>query len=246
MKGRLVRKPGKIVLILVVLLVALLVVADRVGVAAAESAISKKVSQKLASQDIQTNGSPDVTIEGFPFLTEVATGTYKAVVIKLASATSKGIQMSDLVVRATDVHAKATEVLNGQGEIKADQITGGAAIAYSSIAKLLHTPDLSVTPDNGKLKIRVPVQFLGLSINVVATGEVSVVGGKLRVKIVDVRQAGGGLPAGADGLLRQLGSQLSQDITLPALPYGLTLRSVTVANDGLRITAGAANVPISG
>jgi hypothetical protein len=241
-----VPRAAKVSLILVFVLALLLVGADRVLAAVAEGQIEKKVTEQLAAQNIKTVGEPSVTVEGVPFLTQVVGKEFKAIRIRLDSVQSTGITLTDLDVRATKVKADVFELMDGKGEITATKVAGTGAVSYSSIAGLLQQPDLTIVADNGKLKLRLPVKFAGQSFAVVAFGTVAMSGGKVKLTVNDVRPDGGGLPGGAQTLLTALAGKLSQELELPALPYDMTVESIEVAGEGLRVHASALNVPLSG
>src|SRR5262245_48783373 len=107
------RRRGVILLVILLVIVGLLVVADRVAVGVAESKIATLVAQQTQAQQIKTNGDPDVTIEGFPFLTQVFSGEYDAIDITFNGITAQGVTLSKLDVKATDVSAQMSDLMKG-------------------------------------------------------------------------------------------------------------------------------------
>src|SRR5436190_16668275 len=87
-------------LLVLVLLVGGLAVLDRVAALAAERVVSERIQQNagLASR-------PDVSIGGFPFLTQAADGTYDDVTV-----TVHGVRRGDLVVDTIRAHMTGVTV----------------------------------------------------------------------------------------------------------------------------------------
>ncbi|MGY0234991.1 LmeA family phospholipid-binding protein [Longispora urticae] len=239
-------KWAKVVVIVVVILGIALVAADRVLAMVAENVLADKVAEQLKSRDITATGKPDATIEGFPFLTQAAGGEFDAVEVHAAGLKSQGVALTDLTVRATGVKADVSALASGTGEVTAAKVTGTGTVPYSSIAGLLQHADLTITAENGKLKLRTPFRVAGQTFRVVATGTVALENGRVRLTVTDFQADGGALPPGAQALLRALASKLSQDIALPTLPYDLKLEKIETGNEGLTVHASALNVPLSG
>ena len=120
-------------LILLLILVILLVAADRISVYVAQ----RKVASRLAGA-YNLSTPPSVTIQGFPFLTQVVAGRYDQVDVTLSSVTAGGVEMRDLRARFTGVHAPLVRLLgNGSAQCerrrrhrdRADPVRLGAAPA---------------------------------------------------------------------------------------------------------------------
>lgn len=119
----------RILLILVVVFGGLFVAADRAAVYFAEGQIADKIrsSQGLSSQ-------PQVSIKGFPFLTQVLGSSVDEVDIALdgVSATADGHQ-----VQVTEVSAelKNVKIDSSFSSATAAQASGSAHISYADLAK---------------------------------------------------------------------------------------------------------------
>src|SRR4051794_36980190 len=87
-------------LLVLVLLVGALAVLDRVAALAAERVVSERIQQNegLASR-------PDVSIGGFPFLTQAADGEYDDVTV-----TVHGVRRGDLVIDTIRAHMTGVTV----------------------------------------------------------------------------------------------------------------------------------------
>jgi hypothetical protein len=119
----------RVVLIIAVVLGGLFVAADRIAVAMAENQAAKKIR---SSQDL--NSDPDVSIKGFPFLTQVAEKQLDEVDVDLkgitASAAGRSIRLSEVSAQLHDVTLK-----NNFSPDTADSATGTAHLSYEDLSK---------------------------------------------------------------------------------------------------------------
>jgi hypothetical protein len=253
------RRRGRGLLItLIVLLIIVGVVlfaADRFGRSYAERMISDKVAQQVSNQKA-TSEKPDVTIEGFPFLTQVAAGKYDEIKIELAGfsgpADTGGTQKINvplLDIRAKDVKASLHTLQNG-GDIVAGTVTGTGTIDYQQVAALIGktnvTPNgVTLTDQNGKLTGAATVPVLGQSIKITATVKLAVANGVVQVRLADADSPD--LPAipGVKALLATQVAKFAFDIKVPALPLRLKVQQVQAQPAGLQFTAGASNVTLN-
>lgn len=244
---------GRIFLVLLLIVIVLVIAADRIGVAVAEREVATKTQTQLASEDITMSAKPSVTIDGIPFLTQVASGHYQKIVIVIPDPTSKGVRLDSLHVTATDVNAPTSTVMSGGGEIKADKVVGTAQIDWKSLQQLVDLTPLKqygVDPstirisgtNNGQISLSAPASLLGQSFTVLATGTVALSSNLLHIRVTKVSTADSTLPTTVEAALRQLRAQLTFDVRIPALPYQLKLNSVNSNAQGVQIAASAANV----
>lgn len=238
------RRAGVTVLALLLVVAVLLVVADRVGAWYAERRIADEVQQEVAQRDI-TSDRPEVQVGGFPFLTQVLSGEYRSVSITLRDVDGGGIRLPELDVRATGVHAELRTIRTGQGEARADQVTGTATVSYPTIAALANQPGLQLSAQDGQLRVRLPVEVLGERVTLTGTARVRVDDNRVRVRVSDLDGEGGRLPAAARDVADTYAERLSVSFQLPPLPFGLTVEKVVAQPEGLAVTATAHGVPIT-
>jgi len=231
--------------VLVLVLGVLLLAADRIGAYAAERTIAEKVSQQTTQLDISSS-EPEVTVGGFPFVTQVLDGTYKDIRIVLRDVSKGGVVLPELDVHAQDVEASMSTLMSGEGEVVAKRMVGTATIGYSSVRALFDRPGLELSEQDGRLRLRLPLTIEGQQFTAVAVGEVSGSAGQVRLAITDIGAEGITLIPQAQRLLDDYKQQLSLTITLPPLPFRLRVESVQVRPEGLAITASARSVPLSG
>jgi len=247
------RKVGMTLIILLVALSGLFVASDRLAAYAAERTIAAQAKKELVARDITSPTDPKVAVDGFPFLTQVARGRYEKITIHVDRPTSQGITLEALDVTANGVNASTGALVNGTGQITADDITGTTSLGWESVNKLMNTSGFggsgataSALPD-GQVRVRVPLSVANVSTTLIATGNLTVAQGSVHLKINNVETEGGGvLPAVISRLVGSIKQSLSVDIKIPRLPYNLAVRDVKASERGLAVTAVAANVPISG
>jgi hypothetical protein len=235
--------------VLLIIVGGLLVAADRVGAAYAERTIGDRVEQQLADQQA-TAEKPQVTIEGVPFLTQVAAGQYKEIKILLKAFSGpagegKTIKMDPLDIRAQDVSAPLDTVRTGNGDIVAGTVTGSGTLPYANVAELTGQAGLKLTERDGKLIGAAPFQALGQTFNASGTANLAVKDGVVNVTFADVTAEGLPQIPLVNNLIDNYVKQLAFDIKVPALPLGMKVQKVEPRADGLFVTAGANNVSLS-
>jgi hypothetical protein len=246
------RKALLVLVILVIAVVGLLTIADRVAVYAAERTVASQAKQQMADQHISSPEDPSVKISGFPFLTQVVRGRYDKITIDVTKPTDQGVTLDDLTVVATGVNASARALINGNGQVTADNVTGTGRLGWDSVNKLIDLSKFNSTgatvtalPD-GKVQITAPVRVLNVSTTVVATGTIAVDGGTAHVNVTQVNVRGGGVPALLQAVLGSLKEELSFSVKIPPLPYHLKVKSVQARPEGVAITATATDVALAG
>jgi hypothetical protein len=231
--------------VILLVLVGLAIAADRVAAYAAERTIAEKVSEQQQEVGVTWAGSPDVTVGGFPFLTQVADGKYRDITIVLRDVARNGVTLPVLDIHATGVNATLDTLMSGNGTVTADRVVGTATVSYDSVRALVNQPGLELAEQGGKLRLRWPVTVSGQQVTAIATGEVSVTSGVVRLKVSDIHADGVTLPSIAQRLLDDYEQKLSIQVRLPPLPFHLTIETVRTLPEGLSITASARGVPIS-
>lgn len=237
-------------LVLLLILAVVAFVGDRFARSFAERTISDKVAEQVANQKA-TSEKPDVTIEGFPFLTQVLAGRYDAIHIQLPdfsgpAGNGKTISTKMLDVRATDVLAPLDTIRTGNGDITAGAVTGTGLIDYGQIAKLVGQDGVELSEKDGKLVGKAPVTALGQTVNITATAALAVKSGVVQVRFSDVK-ADGALADNplVSNLVNSYVKNLAFDIKVPTLPLKLVVQKVSPLPEGLQFTAGATDVPLN-
>jgi len=214
----------KALLVVLLLLAGLALALDRLAVGVAED----RVADQLEVQG-GLAGTPDVEINGFPFLTQAVGGRYEDVRISLTAddlAQPEGTR-ADVVLRG--VRVPLSEVLSGSvTEVPVDRMDGTATLSYELLAAQLGG-NTTLAREGDGLRITRTVELLGYTLPLTAAGTVALDGDEL---VVDVEQATG---AGVDvpGFLVAEASDLL-DLRYPVeLPFDLTLTRVRPADRGV-------------
>ena len=208
------------------MLIVILVGADFGAKAFAENAIASKID----SSGLGTK--PSVNIEGFPFLTQVASRDLSQIDINASNFTVKQVVISSLHATATGVHPNAS--FNGATISK---INGTVVVSFATVTNLIPIPGLTVTADPaaGPDAIKFNSSLGG------ATGKIE----QLNTNTIKVDV---GNLTGLAGLASLIGGSTiasSYTFTIPTLPAGLVVRSITVTAQGIVATASAQNTTLS-
>jgi hypothetical protein len=236
-------------LVLVLVLVAALVVADRFAVGFAERAIATQVSQEIAKQGVKS-GPPAVTVNGFPFLTQVLAGRYQSIVIVLRDVESpvpgeqQVVRLPELNINARDITASINTLRTGQGAITAGTVDGTATITYDSVAKLVNQPGLKLREQDGKLQVTTPVKVLGQQFTAQGAADLKVSNGEVTLSFSDVSVDGLPNDPAVRLAVEAFASQLAIPLPLPQLPYKLQVQEVRPLPEGLAVSATAKGVPL--
>ncbi|HEY0216891.1 MAG TPA: DUF2993 domain-containing protein [Cellulomonas sp.] len=199
------------------------VLADRVGRSIAQDVAADAVRSQLA-----TSGDVQVEVDGVPFLTQLVSGTLGEVHLTVDEATVSGIDLTDLVVTASDVKIREPR--------SARQVVATATVPLAQIEQTLREQtgwDLTATIEGDTLVATGAVVGIPVSATFTfsAAGTEGLLAGLQGVTL-------GGLTVDVASLPDGLGSRLSDlgSLTGDALAGG-EITDVQVQEDGLRVTA---------
>lgn len=237
-----------IAIVLLVVLGGLLAVADRVAADVAEKAIAEQVTREMAKQEVRS-APPEVSVGGFPFLTQVAAGKYESISILTRDlegpAQGRTVRVPELEVHARDVAASLRTIRSGQGDVVAKTVEGTATVTYGTVADFIEQEGLTLAEEGGKLAVTAPLTVLGQRLTVRGTANLAVDEGKVSIRFADLTADGlPDIPA-ARALVNAYAQQISVQVPLPALPYGLEVQEVRALPEGLAVTATARDVPLN-
>lgn len=237
-----------VLITLLVILGGVLVVADRVAANVAERTISDEIAKELVAQEIKSS-RPEVTVGGFPFLTQVLAGDYKSIKISLrdleGNVEGEGVRVPRLDVDARDVSAPLETIRSGQGDVVAQTVNGTATISYASVVALMDRPGLRLSERDGQLFVNAPLEIAGQRFDVSGTARLAVADGRVQIRFDDLQAEGVPQLPGAEALINQFARQISINLTLPELPFKLNVRGVEARPDGLAVDAQALNVALN-
>jgi hypothetical protein len=243
-----------IVLVIVLLVLGgLLVVADRVSAGIAERVVADQVDKQLTQQNVTSSGPAEVTVGGFPFLTQVVGGRYDSINLVLrdlqgpVQGSSATVRVPELTADARNVTASMDTLRTGQGEVTAETVEGTATVSYDSVVALIDRPGVQLREQDGKLAVSAPVRvpILEQELTLRGTAKLTVQGKDIVINFE--RLSADGLPNNPliQTFVTGFAQQLSVKVPLPALPFDLQLHEVRPMPNGLAVTGSARNVALS-
>lgn len=227
----------RVLLIIAVVLGGVFVAVDRAAVYFAESEAEERVAFGGAEA-----GSTEVSIKGFPFLTQVAGSEFDRVdvTVKDIRASAAGRE-----IRISEIQAQLRQVTLGAGytSATASRATGTAVLSYAALTEAADEGVTVAYGGNGKVKVtgsvRIPLLDQTVSRSVLSTVTL-VDGDTVRVRADEV--PGEGIP-GLEGLVRK---KTDFERGIGGLPDGLKLEKIEVAPDGLEISMSGADIRLAG
>jgi hypothetical protein len=206
-----------ITLVTLIVLLGLAVAGDRIAAAAAENNMADQIQQSGFPV------KPHVTIEGFPFLTQLLAHDFKTVVISASDVTEGPLEIASMNATLSGMH------INGSySGATIDTINGTALITFPALASAGGIPSgITLSADaSSNNEIKANVNLAGIfSTSVVA--QVTRVGAKkINVQVVSA----GDVPTSA------LGNLADFTISVPELPAGVSIQSVSITQQGMVVT----------
>jgi hypothetical protein len=215
-----------VLITVLVLLVALFVAADRIAVAYAQNLIAGKIQSQA-----DLSAKPSVTIKGFPFLTQVLARDVGQVDISASNVSEDKVTISSITATATGVH-----ISSGFNGATIDQINGSALMTYATLEKVLGIPGATISPDPAGGANAVTISEGSLAS---ASGKVVLTGpNEVTVQVNGL----GGLASILSGVF---GSSSSYNLTIPQLPVGLKVTSLSATAQGVELQASAHDTSFS-
>lgn len=224
------RRWGLRILIALVVLIGLLVALDRIGVAVADrmAADALQRSQNLPQR-------PDVAIDGFPFLTQLAAETFDEIEVGVddivVGSGDKTVKLTELRMALRDVH-----VYDSFHRATARSSTATALLSYPELSRVLRVP-LSYA-GGGRVAAKATATVAGVSISGRISAKPVLSDGDLRFANPHATIDGASVP-GADTALAAV---LDTPVDLSNLPFGLHVRGLAARADGVSVTLTAANL----
>ncbi|GLW33887.1 LmeA family phospholipid-binding protein [Actinoplanes regularis] len=246
------RRRGRGLLIVVVVLLLLLlgglVVADSFGKSFAEGIIGDKVAEQVRAQKASSD-TPEVTIEGFPFMTQVLNGEYQEIRIQLPHLTAPIDGDRKAALELLDIHAKTVRapldaLRSGQGDITVQNVTATGTIDYPQLIKLIGQKGVQLSAKDGKLVGSARMTALGQRLDLSGTAKLTVVNGGIRVRFAEVKAANLPNVPFIQNAVDAYAAKMALDLPAPKLPLKLKVQAVAPEADGLKVTFGASDVSL--
>jgi len=207
-------------IIVLIILIGLLVALDFGARAFAESQVASQIQKQGFPK------KPDVSIEGFPFLTQVASRDFKDVQLSSSNITEGPLLIQSINAKMTGVHVNSS--FNG-GTV--DNLAGTLSVTFAALANAMTSQagSLGSLGGAGLNLSQAGNDEVKATLNLVITSGTAVwrvsrtANGDIGIHLVN-----------SSGLTSSLLSGLG-DITipLPHLPLGLTIQNISVTPSGL-------------
>jgi len=220
-------------LIAVVVLIIVLV-----GVDFAARAVAEQVAASKIQQQASLSTKPDVTIEGFPFLTQVAARKFDHIKIGISDLKAGPVTITSITANATDVKLSSYDFQSGT----LGQVTGTLLINFGSVGNTLTTvigPLGSLLDGAGLTVSDAGPDEIRASLNLVVTTGTAT----WRVTRVSADELNISLVSSSGVPLSVLSSMQNVDVRIPKLPLGLRIDSVSVTPAGVVGTISGSDVP---
>ena len=203
------------VLIPLFVLVALLVVADRVAVHYADRVVAQRVER-----DQGLSSKPDVSIGGFPFLTQAISGRYDDVTVTLHDVRRGPVRVDRLTAHLNGVHVSLGAVFAQHlNSVPVDRATAQVFVTFADLNSYLSGKHLQASAA-GRHQVHV-------------TGSTTVAGRTTTASGV------GTVSISGDSVIVSASHGLGFEIPLTGLPFRIKLESAIVTNRGITVSASA-------
>ncbi|MEV0408654.1 DUF2993 domain-containing protein [Actinoallomurus sp. NPDC050550] len=217
------RRPWVVASVIVLALLVLLVILDRFAAAYAES----RIAGEIQKQGFGTR--PDVTIHGFPFVTQVLDRHFPH-----AHMTARNVREGPITISRIDGDVRDVRVDSGFRKGTLGRVDGTATIAFGDLAKVSDQPGVKFSAD-GPDKVKGDVDF-GIASGTVVWQVTKVGRNQIRVH-----------PLSAEGFsLADLDQDLDFTVPVDGLPLGLTFQSLSVTDKGIELRVTGSHIAFSG
>ncbi|NEA56693.1 DUF2993 domain-containing protein [Streptomyces sp. SID13666] len=236
-------RAARILLIVLVVLGGLFVAADRIAVSVAQDKAAERaqLTQGLSSK-------PDISIKGFPFLTQVASDKLDDVKIT-AHDIQAGTGAERLRIDSFTADLRGVNLSGDYQRAVADTADGSAFITYADLSAAA-PPGVTVAyggeSKDGKGRVKVTGSVSGVpvlgTVKRSVTSVISVEHGDTVRLHADVIPGVGSIP-GLDKLIRE---KIDFTRSLVGLPTGIKVQSVVTTPSGISVAASGTNVVLAG
>jgi len=211
-------------------IIVVLVVGDRAANAYTENQMASQVQSSLG-----LSGKPHVTIQGFPFLTQLAAQDFRTVDVNASNetitASSAGSGLLEIASLTATLHGMH---IHGLNSATIDQFNASALITFTALGTAGGIPQGITLSADGPNQVQATVSIFGFSGT--ATAQVTKTApNQVNIHLIDA----GGIPTSV------LGNLVNFNVTIPKLPAGVSIQSVSVTQQGLRITVTGQNTTLS-
>jgi hypothetical protein len=235
------RKPRSravmIAVISVLAVLAVLIAGDRVANAVAQNAIATELQSELS-----TPTKPDVSIGGFPFVTQVLGGSFSSVQVTADDATVQG---GDTSVAVTHLDATLTGITATEryANIVADRGEATALVDWASVSSLAGHQVSYVADDRMRIDFSVPIGRLSIEGFITGRPQLDVDAQTITVADPEVNVASVDVPQAVVDAVSRI---VLQPFPIENLPYDIQVTGLTVQPDGVSLSGTGQDIPLRG
>ena len=223
----------RVLVISVLVLLGIAVAADRVLVLVSENQLASAIQA-----DGQLPAEPDISIEGFPFLTQAFAGRYDSVRVGVDVAALGLPPGATADIQLIGAQVPLDSVLSGSvTSVPVDRVTGTVTFPFDYIGEQLD--GAIVTRDGSGLRVETTVSLLGQDFPVAATAELALVGREVVLSASNVEGFGAELPDEVAAVVLDL---LDISLPVPELPFGLVFTEIQVVGEGMQVVAEGSDI----
>jgi hypothetical protein len=230
-------------LIVLVVLAILFTAADRISVAVAQSQAASRIQSSKG-----LNKKPSVSIEGFPFLTQLLSRNLDEVKLSADGLTVGGGSGNQVTLQSFHADLHGVRLQNGFSSATVSSATGTAVISYADLSTALPNHLTASYGGNGRVRLTGTEDVSGLSFQGTAAAKVSVTSGdSIGLSDVSVENISGA-PGPLGGLAGTALTELLDNTTLKfnGIPVGLRLEAIAAQPDGVQVTLSGSDLNLGG
>jgi hypothetical protein len=216
--------------LLVALVLVLLLAGDRLAAGIAAGMAADRFACVAGS-----GTAPAVRFGGPLFLPQVVTGRFSDV-----GVTAHGVHRDALTLDTVDAHLRGASLPDRQG-VHAAHVTVDVTVGYAALPAEVAGRQVRYRAAGGLLAVDTALDLAGRSVPVTVLVEPAISQNAITLTLREVEVLGVRAPAAT---LRGTGIGDGINRALPALPAGLSYRSVAATDTGLRITAAGDDVTL--
>lgn len=225
----------RILLVVVVVLAGVFIAVDRAAVYFAESRAADRVVVPGARIS-----SAEVSIKGFPFLTQLAGSELDEVDVKIAGLETSAAGR-ELRISRMDAELHRVRLSGGFSGATAARATGTAVVSYEDLTKAASEDVVVEYGGKNKVKVTGAVNILGRTISRSVLSTVTLVDGHT-VRVHADKVPGEGIP----GLEKLVRDKTDFEREVGGLPNGLKLERIQPTEAGLEISVTGTDVRLDG
>jgi hypothetical protein len=228
----------RITAVVVVVLLALLVVVDRVA--------ARVVAGQIATRAQRTEGltsRPEVSLGGFPFLTQVVAGDYRDVRVDVRGRVEQDVRVDRVHADLAGVRVPLGDaVRNRVRRVPVDHLTARVELTFADVNAYLRGQGsaITVSPDGQAIRVAGSADVLGRALPVSGTADIGVQPAAVTFTPRELAASAGAVLPPA--LRRSVTQLLTVRVPVAGLPFNLRLTSATVAADRIVFAAAGHDV----